>query len=314
MSRLVLLLMIPLVLVAQSTAPSPARDANLPAQQIGPNDLISVTVYASPELTRTVRVSKEGLVRMPLIKRQIHAEGLLPEELEGEIAAALREEQILVDPVVTVNIAEYHSRPVNVAGAVNRPLTFQADTMTTLLDAVTRAGGLSPEAGPEILVSRAQPGPDGETVSLVQRIPVGELLDGANPQWNIKLYGGEEIRVPEAGRVFVVGNVKKPGAFLINDNTGASVLKLLALSEGLAPYAHKQAYIYRPDADSGEKHEIEIALRRIMDREEPDVPLLANDILYIPDNRGERTRSQVLQKIVGFGSATASGVLIWGAR
>lgn len=284
---------------------------NLPAQRIGANDLIAVSVYGSPELTRTVRVSAEGLIRLPMLANRIRATGLLPSELEIEIASSLREEQILVDPVVTVTIAEYNSRPISVAGAVNHPTTFQAYTEVSLLDAITRAGGLHRDAGPEILVSRSQPGRAGKPVALVQRIPVKRLIDGADPEWNVKLYGGEEVRVPEAGRVFVVGNVVKPGAYLVNDSSGTSVLKILALAEGLAPFATKQAFIYRKEA-SGEKNEIEIPLRKILDRQEPDISLQAQDILYVPDNRSRRAKMKALEKILTFGAATASGMLIWG--
>jgi protein involved in polysaccharide export with SLBB domain len=77
------------------------------------------------------------------------------------------------------------------------------------------------------------------------RIPVKGLIDAADPQWNLALEGGEEVRVPQAGRVFVVGNVKRPGAFRVDEGTGMTVLKALALAEGLMPYATKEAYIYR---------------------------------------------------------------------
>jgi protein involved in polysaccharide export with SLBB domain len=146
----------------------------------------------------------------------------------------------------------------------------------------------------------------------VQRVPVKELLNGVDPEWNVQLQGGEEIRVPEAGKVFVVGNVKKPGAFAVDDTAGTSVLRVLALSEGLVPFATKMAYIYRQEAATGSKNEIEIPLRDILDRKAEDVMLQENDILYVPDNRSKRTRLTVLEKVVSFGSATASGALIWG--
>lgn len=288
--------------------------ANLPAQKIGPNDLVLVSVYDSPELSRTVRVGADGMIRMPMLERRIKAQGLLPGALEAAIAEALRAEELIVDPVVTVTIAEYHSRPISVAGAVRIPITFQAVGEVTLLDALTRAGGLSVDAGPEILVSRTQGGEDGEPVSLVQRIPVNGLIDAADPDLNLKLYGGEEIRIPEMGKIFVVGSVKRPGSFPMQDSAETSVLQILALSEGLAPFASKQAYIYRRDPATGTKHEIPIQLKQIMARKSPDVPLQANDILYVPDNSGRRTTTHALERIVGFGAATASGVLIWRGR
>lgn len=287
--------------------------ANLPAQRIGPNDLLAIAVYEAPEFTRTVRVSEEGWIRLPMVEEPIPVAGLFPHEVERRLAQVLERAQLLVDPVVTVTVVEYHSRPVSVVGAVNRPLTFQAETPVTLLEAIAQAGGLRPDAGPEILVVRKQQGPAGEPVEITLRVPVKELLAGTQPGLNLTLEGGEQVRVPEAGKVYVVGNVKRPGAYPVVDPEGASVLKVLALCEGLAPYASKQAYIYRKDPATGTKHEIEIALADIMQRKQPDVPLQPDDIFYVPDNRGKRVRMSVLEKLVGFGSTTASGVLIWGA-
>jgi polysaccharide export outer membrane protein len=285
--------------------------ANLPAQKIGPRDLIAIQVYDSPEFTRTVRVGADGQIRLPMLKQKIRAEGLMPNELENSLADALASEGLIVDPFVTVTVAEYSSRPVSVAGAGKNPLTFQASAPVTLLEAITRAGGLTAEAGPEILISKTQPGPDGEPASLIQRVPVKALINSADPEANLKLTGGEEIRVPEAGKVFVVGNVKKPGAFPVQEGSETSVLKMLALAEGLAPYAGKQAYIYRSEA-SGSKNEIPIELSKIMDRKAPDAPLLPNDVLYIPDNHGKRIGMAALEKLLLFGSTAGATALIYG--
>jgi len=297
--------------LAAQTRPVEVGGANLPAQKIGANDLIAVSVYDAPEFTRTVRVGADGMIRLPMLKQRLRAEGLLPAELETAIAQALQSEQILVDPVVTVTVVEYHSRPISVAGAVKNPVTFQAIGAVSLLEALTRAGGLSPDAGPEILVTRTQVGLDGAPVALTRRIAVKALMDAADPEVNVKLYGGEEIRVPEAAKVFVVGNVKKPGAYPVQDTTETTVLKMLAMAEGLAPYASKQAYILRRDERSGARHELPIELKKILERKAPDVPLMANDILYVPDNTGRRATVSALDRIAGFGAATASGILIW---
>ncbi len=291
----------------------PGATANLPVQRIGPNDLIAVSVYDSPELTRTVRVGADGLIRLPMLKRRIQAQGLMPAELEMAIAEALKGEQLIVDPFVTVTVAEYHSRPISVAGAVKNPLTFQAVGPVTLLEAITRAGGLGPDAGPEVLISKTQPGPDGAPTSLVQRVLVKALIDVADPEVNIKLTGGEEIRVPEVGKIFVVGNVKRPGAYPVQDVSETTVFKLLAVAEGLMPMASKQAFIYRREGGTGAKNEIPIELGKIMDRKAPDVPLLANDILYIPDNRSKRLGVAVLEKILMFGSTAGATALTYGA-
>jgi len=90
----------------------PVVFSNLPIQKIGAGDLLTLQVYDSPELSRTVRVSPEGKIRLPMLKDQIKVTDLLPSDIEILITEALQREKILVDPFVTVNVAEYHSRPI----------------------------------------------------------------------------------------------------------------------------------------------------------------------------------------------------------
>src|ERR1051326_2383577 len=123
-------------------------------------------------------------------------------------------------------------------GAGGRPgtVTFQADGKITLLEALSRAEGLTDDAGLEILVSQND---------AVRRIPVKKLLDGADPAANLMLTGNEEVRVPVAGKIFVLGNIRKPGGFPVRDLADSTVLKMVALSEGLMPFSEKIAYIVR---------------------------------------------------------------------
>jgi polysaccharide export outer membrane protein len=282
--------------------------ANLPSQPVGPNDLIAISVYDAPELSRTIRVGADGYFVLPMLKQRLMANGLYPADLETAIGAALREEEILVSPVVTVTIAEYHSHPISVSGSVKLPLVFQAEGPTTLLEAIARAQGLTSDAGREVLISRPQIGPDGKSLMLTRRISVRSLFEDADPELNVTLTGGEEIRVPEIGRIYVMGNVKKSGAFPVQDGSDTTVMQMLALAEGLAPFADNQAFIYRREA-SGSKNEIPVSLDKIMKRQAPDVTLTANDILYIPDNRGKRVRMAVLEKILLFGGTAGATAL-----
>lgn len=287
--------------------------SNLPIQPIGPNDLVAVSVYDAPEFSRTVRVGGDGFVRLPMVKQRIRAAGLMPAQLETGIAGALLEEGLIVDPFVTVTVAEYNSRPIAVIGAVKRPLTFQAVGQVTLLDALARAEGLASDAGSEILVSRQEPTAEGNGAPLTRRIPVKGLIDGADSDMNIRLTGGEEIRVPEVGKVYVLGNVKKPGAYVAPGNPETSVLKALAMAEGLLQYSSKRAYIYRREA-SGTRSDIPIDLGKLMDRKAPDVPLMANDILYIPDAKGTRAGLAALEKLLLFGSGAMTALIYAGVR
>lgn len=283
--------------------------ANLPGAKIGPNDLLAVSVYDAPELTRTVRVTNEGFIRLPMLKKPLRALGLVPNEMELQIASALRDEGILVDPIVAVTVAEYHSRPISVVGSVRKPVTFQAAGPLTLLEAIGRAEGLTDDAGPEILVSRPDVN-NPATKQLVARIDIRELIDKARPELNLALTGGEEIRVPEARKVYVAGNVKKPGPIPVREGSPVTVMKALAISEGLTPYYRKTIYILRPNGDAP-RQEIPVELSKLLDRKTQDVPLMPDDILYIPDNNAKRVAVNILDKATVFSLSTVSGVLIW---
>jgi polysaccharide export outer membrane protein len=305
MLRLLLVLILPLISILNAQTFPVSPDQNLPGQRIGTDDLLSVSVYDRPELTRTVRVRTDGKIELPLLSAPIVAAGLMPDELQKVIETRLADEEILVRPVVSVAVVEYRSRPVSVMGSVRRPLTFQVSGKVQLLDALARAEGLTPEAGSEILVTK--PATD-DAPSIITRISVKLLIDDADAAANLTLTGGEQIRIPEAGKVFVVGNVKKPGAFLMHDNESLTVLKILALSEGLLPFATKDAYVYRR-GEGGEHKEEVIELQKIVRRKSPDVMLSQNDILYIPDNRGQRLTVTTLERIAAFGSAAGSAAV-----
>jgi polysaccharide biosynthesis/export protein len=286
---------------------------NLPIQKVGPDDLIAVTVYDTPEMTRTVRVGADGFIRLPMLQPRIRAAGLMPADLEKAIGEAIESAGLIVEPFVTVNVAEYASRPISVMGAVHKPLTFQANSPVTLLDALARAEGLTQDAGSEILLTVPAPGGEDSAAAHVEHIAVKSLINGADPRANLRLMGGEEVRVPEGGRFFVVGNVKKPGAFSMQDEGETTLLKALAQAEGLTQYAAREAYVYRR-APSGAKQEIRIELKQVLDRKTADVTLLPNDILYVPDAHGRRATLAVLERAVILGSGAANALIYAGVR
>jgi polysaccharide biosynthesis/export protein len=308
-------------LLCQQQAPSPSitpnttvmatmdASGNLPAEPIGKNDLLGITVYDAPELTRSVRVDGNGTIRLPMVLRHIKAAGLFPEDLEKAIRLALVDEQILVDPIVTVSIMEYRSRTINVIGQVKSPVMFQAIGHTTLLDALSRAGGVTESAGPEILVSSQSQGTGADAATLVRRIPISDLYDSPDNSMNIALEGGELIRVPEAGRFFVLGNVRSPGAFSIKNGSDTTVLKALALSGGLQPYPANLAYIYRTDNGKGGKGEVQVELKKIIHRTSPDISLKSDDILYIPEATGRKATMSVARTVGMMGASVGTTLL-----
>ena len=243
---------------ASPGSPVTIGDFNLPFQPIGASDLIRLTVSDCPELSRSFRVDPAGNLNLPLLRSSIAAKGLMPDALGHEIAAALRVQHLLVNPTVVISVVEYGSRGVSIAGAVKTPTTIQDLGNLRVLAALAQAGGLLPGAGPEIVVEQA----NGTT----QRLSVRKLFDGLHPELNIPVGVGAQITVPECERVFVVGDVRRPGSFPFQSVEDTTVLQLLALSGGLDSFSRNKAYIYRTEPGNPKKREIEVPLKRILDR------------------------------------------------
>jgi len=246
-----------------------------------------------------------------MLKEKIRVQGLFPNDIEVLLAEALKREGLFVDPFVTVNVVEYHSRPISVGGAVRNPVIFQAIGKVTLLDALNRAGGLLVDTtngltSSEIVVTR----PNGASgPPLVQRIPVKALNSGSDPELNIELIGGEEIRVPEIPRLVVTGNVTQPGVYPVLDPIEMNTVKsAIAQAKGLAQYWATTGYIYRMD-EKGTTHEIVIPLRKIMSRKAPDVTLQARDVLYVPDSSGRRITQETVTMLMGMGPAVTNALI-----
>jgi len=292
----------------------PMRGSNaevpLPDESVGSGDLLGLTVRDCPELSRSFRVTSEGTLILPLIDKPIHVAGLNTSQIAQQIEKTLCSKSILNDPVVVAAILEYRSRPISVVGAVNHPLTFQAIGDLTLLDAIARAGGMSGMAGSSVLVTSHVLSEDGHAQVTTTTIASSRLLSSSDPESNLHLKGGEQIRVLEAGKVFVSGNVRHPGMLPMQNDADMTVLKAISMSEGLQPYSAKLAYIYRSQAGEQQRHELMVPLGRIMQRKDADVALMRDDILYIPENGAKKMTSKVLGQISGFAQTTGSGILI----
>jgi len=282
-----------------------------PAERLGANDLLEIRVSYCPELSGKFRIGADGKLALPLLAQSIQATGLTPTLVAALIKEALIREQIMAEPSVNIAVLEYRSRTVIVLGAVLHPLTFQATGETTLLDAIAMAGGPSPSVGTTIVVVSPHVTSTGGIEKSLQTIPVQELLVKANPVYNFALRGGEEIHVSEAGRVFVTGNVVHPGVYAMQADGDTTVLKAIALSQGLQSFSTETAYIYRRAVSGGERQEIPVPLSRIVARKERDVALMSDDILYVPEAKGKRMTARVLNQISSFGQTTAAGLLIY---
>jgi len=295
----------PLLAAPKATLTESAH-ALVAAEAVGSGDLIELAVSFCPELSRTFRVTADGKLVLPLLRHPLEVAGKTPSELSEQLSTALVNDHILTDPVVNVTVIEYRSRPVNMVGAVNHPLTFQATERTTLMEALAKAGGLTPTAGANIIIT-TETASGSESVRVVA---VKDLIRGNVPGADVALRGGEEIRIPEADKIFVAGNVRRPGAYAMQNDAETTVMKAVALSSGLDSYSGDIAYIYRRRAQGTSRDEVKIPLRKIMTRKLPDIVLLADDILYVPTAEGKRITAKVLGQLAGFGQTAEAGLLV----
>jgi polysaccharide export outer membrane protein len=157
---------------------------------IGANDVLAINVWKEPDVTRSVPVRSDGKISLPLAG-ELQAAGQTPRQLEQEITKRLQ--SYISDPEVTVIVTESRSQKINILGMVVRPGTYLLSGSTTILDAISMAGGFKDFAKKKsIYVLRASP--DGTQ----KRIPFNykEVIKGTNPEQNVKLLPGDTLVIP----------------------------------------------------------------------------------------------------------------------
>jgi polysaccharide export outer membrane protein len=148
--------------------------------------------------------------------------------------------------------------------------------------------------------ARSAPEQQGETLAINLR----HLLNSRDPRFNVPIYAGDIVKVTRAGIVYVVGAVKKPGGFTVKGNEQMSLLKAIALAEGLSSTSSKgHTRIIRTDEGSGKRSEIPVELGKILDGKAPDMNLQAADIVFVPNSTGKtvlfRSTDAVVNTAVG---------------
>ncbi len=305
----------------------PAGPATPGDYRIGPHDLVDISVFEAPELNRTVRVSAGGEVSLPLLGG-VQAAGLTPQELERVLQELLRR-RYMKDPHVGVFVREMESHPVSVFGAVTKPGVYQIRGTRTLIEVLSLAQGLAEDAGDTVLVMRGRAAapvhgepvqgepagnPGGEAAGESEAAAGGtvsinlkDLLQSGDTRYNVEVYPGDIVKVARAGVVYVVGEVKKPGGFVLRNNENISVLQALALAEGLSRTAAKShARIIRTDAE-GQRSEVRINLDKVLAGKAADPFLEPNDIVFVPNSAARSAFYRGLEATVG----TLSGLVIY---
>lgn len=258
---------------------------------IGPGDQGDMSVYGVPELTAHFRVGASGEVGLPLIG-SLKIGGLTAEQAEEVITKKYVAGGFLRSPHVTVMIREYTTQGVSVMGEVARPGVYSALAARRLYDLFLAAGGLSQRAGRNVTIQHADKRP-------TELITLGSDLM-ATPETNVEIKPGDTVIVPRAGVVYVIGEVNRPGEYVISAGTNMTALSVMAMAAGPSRYASLgKTRLMRKTPQGIQTSEID--LKKIMDAKNKDVALNSEDILFIPASKGkmaaERGASSVLSML-----------------
>jgi polysaccharide export outer membrane protein len=254
------------------------------------------------------------MVSVPLVGR-MKAEGLTPRQFQLNLTQALKAQ--FRDPQISFTSIDVKSKPVSVLGAVNRPGVEQANGQQTLLEILSMAGGIRPDAGSVIKVTRVStsastfpPGlrPTLTGNSVTAEIPITSLFEGKNPALNINVLPGDVITVPKGRLVYVVGNVVKAGGFVVGQSDDLTVLRALALAEGLQSFADAgHARILRAAPHGGQRVEQIVDINKLMKGKSEDVRLQPDDILFVPSSTTKKVTARSIEAAVQIGT----GLVIW---
>ena len=245
------------------------------APVLGPGDEVEVTVYGAPDLSGRTRVGTNGNISMPLVG-YVHVAGLSSSEAEEVLESQLRQNHVVNNPQVSVYVKEYTSSGISVAGQVSKPGVYSALGPHRLFDILQAAGGLTEKAASTVTISH-RGGANPITVELPK--DPGELS-----RVNVELFPGDTIVVPSAGIVYVLGEVNKPGGYVLNSTGGVTVLRVVAAAGGPTHTAAVGGTKMIRRTPNG-LQEVPVALKDLLRAKIPDIPLQADDILYVPSSR-----------------------------
>lgn len=267
--------------------------AEAKAYLIGAGDVLNISVWGQSDLDKKVTVFDDGTILFPLINR-VPAKGLSVMELTKNITALL-EKDFLVDPQVSIDIIEYNSQKIYILGSVFKPGLYPLKKETTLLEALTMAGGINPHAGKKLIllklsVSDIRQGKKVEHLLEKRKskdVDIHALLNEGDLSQNVPVHADDVIFIPPAkeeadSSVYVIGEIRRPGSYTFKD--GLTALKLCITAGGFTDIsAPNRAEIIRTGKDSKQRV-IKINLEEVNEGKIEDVVLLPGDRVVIPES------------------------------
>lgn len=267
------------------------------ALRLAPGDLVEVSVYNVPDLATKARIGSNGDAYLPLIN-YVHLAGLTAEEAQTLIQTRLSEGGFVRDPHVSLFVNHYSSASANILGEVVKPGVYPVAGQERLFDLISAAGGLTEKAGRSVSVAHRGQENQPQSVPLARN-----LADHAEA--NIAIYPGDTVIVRKADVVYVVGDVGRPSGFLM-DNGQLTVLQAIALAGGTTRTAKMSAARIIRKGPSGIS-ETPVHLKKILEAKAPDVPMQADDILFVPTSAQKVVAARTLEAAIQ--AATAVGVV-----
>ncbi len=250
--------------------------------RIGPKDLLEITALNVQEINKlSVRVSEVGKISLPFVG-EVEVNNLTKTEVEQRLASLLLEKKYVINPQVTVFIREYSSKQVSVLGAVEKPGPYSLLGRQTILNIISQAGGLTRDAGNEIIVIRQLSGGDSQSL----HISIDELFFKGEARLNIPLEPGDIVQVPidKLVTIYVFGQVKNPGALQVKKSSLPTLSQAIAQAGGFSDRASKGGVIIRRKDASGKELNLKVNVKDIIKGKIKDVPLLENDTVYVPES------------------------------
>ena len=259
--------------VTPSPEPTPSAD-----YRVGPGDVLEVEVFGNPELSRNPTVQTNGMVALPLLG-EVAVAGLTTADIKARLTELLGRDY-LVNPQVDVRVKEYNSQFVTVAGEVTtpgrRPLR---GGQSRLIDVLVEAGGLTPRASGELIVSRADGAFEGgaRTMRVVLGAPV--LTPEEEHRLQIPLKAGDVITASPKYYVTVEGEVVRPGRYVLD--TALTVSGAVSSAGGLTRFGKQRVDVRRIDPTTGTVTVFQVDLKAVRKGKKPDPPLQANDTISV---------------------------------
>ncbi len=279
---------------------------------IGIGDILDIHVNDEDSVSGRYQVDQNGQVKIPLLSGAIPAAGTTTFDLSSRLREEMKKQQILREPSVTVLIIRGMTQNASVLGAVMRPGVYAIERPTTLIDLVSLAGGLAPNAGSALTISHSNgngnPGVVNASVNTANEsahsINLPMLMSARDPSLNTTVRAGDVVTISSAPVVFVVGAVTKPGAFTVQDQKSQmTVLQAVAMAEGTTSTAALgRTIIIRQSGSDSERKEIPVDFKKIIRGKDKDDVLEANDILFVPQSglkAGMHTMGQIGAQAAG---------------